>query len=169
MYFATLQQFAKTLKNLETIIGKAIKSAETRGFDPNNFCTSRLSPDMFPFTRQVQIACDVAKYAAASLAGKDAPKHEDNEKTLTELQARIRKVLGYLETFTVDDFKQVNSRTVVRMAFPQGKAMHAEEFLLSRAVPNFFFHLTTAYALLRAGGVDIGKGDYLGSLNMFDA
>ena len=167
MYYAVLQQFAKTLRNLDVLLEKAGKYAEARKFDPSNFCTARIAPDMFPLTRQIQIACDVAKTAAASLAGKEAPKFEDTEHTLEQLRERIRKTLAYLATFTADDFKTLDAQTVVKLPYPQGKSMHAQEFVLSRAIPNLYFHVTTAYDLLRAGGVEIGKGDYLGALNLF--
>ena len=167
MYYAALQQFAKTLRNLDTLLEKAVKHAEARKFDPNNYCTARIAPDMFPFTRQIQIACDVAKGAAAALANKEPPKFEDTEHTMEQLRERIRKTLGYLETFTADDFKTIDAQTVVKLPNPQGKAMHAQEFLLSRAIPNLYFHVTTAYDLLRSGGVEVGKGDFLGALNIF--
>jgi len=169
MYYAVIQQFARTLGNLDTILDKAAQSAEARKFDPNNFCAMRLAPNMFPFTRQIQVACDVAKTTAANLAGKEAPKHEDTEQTLADCKARIRKCLGYLETFRPDDFARTNAQTVIKLNFPQGKAMHADEYLLARCIPNFYFHVTTAYDLLRQGGVEIGKMDYLGQLPLLDA
>jgi len=169
MYYAVVQQFIRTLRNLDAILVKATKYAETRKFDPNVFCTMRLAPDMLPFTRQVQIACDTAKRTAAGLSGKEAPVHEDNEKTLDELRARIASCVAYLETFKPEDFAHVTDKTVVKVPNPPGKALYAPDALLGRSVPNFFFHVTTAYALLRAGGVEIGKLDFLGPLPLFDA
>ena len=167
MYYAMVQQFAKTLRNLDTLLEKAVKHAEARKFDPNNFCTARIAPDMFPLTRQVQIACDVAKTAAAALTGKEPPKFDDTEHTMEQLRERIRKTLAYVETFTADDFKKIDAQTVVKLPYPQGKSMHAQEFLLSRCVPNLYFHATTTYDLLRAGGVELGKGDFLGAMSIF--
>jgi hypothetical protein len=169
MYFEMIQQFGRTLKALDAILDKAERYAETKKFDSANFCAMRLAPDMLPFPKQIQIATDVAKGAAATLAGKEAPKYEDNEKTIPELRERIRKTHAYLETFRPDDFKHLTPKTVLKIAFPQGKAMHAPDLLVSRSVPNFFFHVTTTYALLRHAGVDIGKGDFLGQLNLLDA
>lgn len=169
MYYEIIQQFSRTLKNLDTLLGKAVQHAETKKFDVNNFMTARLAPDMFPFPRQVQIACDVAKAAAASLAGKEAPKFEDNEATVADLRERIGKTLSYLETFKAQDFATLTPKSVVKVAYPQGKAMYAPEALLARAIPNLFFHTSMAYALLRQGGADVGKGDFLGQLHLFDA
>ncbi len=169
MYYAVIQQFVRTLHNLDAILAKAVAHAEAKKFDPNNFCTARLAPDMLPFTRQVQIACDAAKRAASALTGKEAPAHEDTERTMEELRGRVGKCLAYLESLTPEDFAHVTSKTVVKAPGPSGKSMYADDLLLGRQVPNFFFHVTTAYALLRAGGVEVGKRDFLGNLPMFDA
>ena len=164
MYFAVIEQFQRTLRALDAILGKALAFADTRKFSPDNFCTARLAPDMLPFTRQIQIACDTAKRTAAGLVGKEAPVHEDTEQTVTQLRERIQKCLVYLATFSSGDFTTVTATTEVKLPRPLGKAMRAEDWLLSRMVPNFFFHVTTAFALLRAGGVEIGKVDFLGQL-----
>lgn len=164
MYYLVIRQFARTLKNLDAILDKAHRYAQTRSFDPNNFCTARLFPDMLPFVSQIRIACDQAKGAAAALAGKLPPKHEDTETTLEELRGRIGKCLAYLDTFTAQDFERTTADTVITL--PRGRALHAEEYLLARQIPNFYFHVTTAYNLLRAGGVDVGKSDYLGPLSL---
>jgi hypothetical protein len=169
MYFSIIQQFQRTLRALDAMLGKAMLYADAKKFSPDNFCTARLSPDMLPFTRQIQIACDSAKRIAAGLLGKEAPAHEDTEQTMAQLRERIQKCLNYLATFQAKDFAKVTAQTEVKLANPAGKAMHAEDALLSRSMPNFFFHVMIAYALLRAGGVDIGKQDYLGDLPpMFD-
>lgn len=168
MYHLAIRQFARTLKNLDAIIGKAVAYAETRKFDVNNFVGERLFPDMLPFAAQVRIATDMAKAAAANLSGKEAPKFEDNEKTVEELRARIRKCISYLEGFSAADFEKVSPKTVIKVPFPQGKALYADEYLLGRQIPNFFFHVATAYNLLRQGGVDIGKLDFIGSLDLLD-
>ena len=168
MYHLAIRQFVRSLKNLDAIIGKAGAYAETRKFDVNNFVGLRLFPDMLPFANQVRIATDMAKAAAANLSGKEAPKFEDNEKTVEELRARIRKCISYLEGFSAADFEKVTAKTVIKIPFPQGKALHAEEYLFGRQIPNFFFHVVTAYNLLRAGGVDVGKLDFIGSLELLD-
>jgi hypothetical protein len=169
MYYLVVRQFARTLKNLDAILEKAQGYAKARNFDVNNFLTERLAPDMLPFVTQIRIACDHAKTAAASLAGKEAPKHEDNEKTFEELRGRIAKCLAYLDTFTAKDFERTTPQQIVKLVRPPGKGLHADEYLFARQIPNFFFHVSTAYALLRRGGVEIGKSDFLGPLNLIDA
>jgi hypothetical protein len=169
MYYLAVRQFVKTLKSLDNILDKAAKHAQAKNFDVNNFVEMRLFPDMLPFVAQIRIACDAAKTTAAALAGKEPPRHEDNEKTFEELRGRIGKCLAYLETFTAADFEKTNAKTVVKIPNPKGKALHAEEYLFGRQLPNFFFHVTTAYNLLRKGGVELGKMDYLGGFNLIDA
>ena len=169
MYYLAIRQFARSLKNLDTILGKAVSFAETRKFDVNNFCSVRLFPDMLPFASQVRIATDMAKAAAANLGGKEAPKFEDNETTVEQLRARVRRCIAFLDGFSAADFEKVTSKTIVKIPFPAGKALPADEYLLGRQVPNFFFHVTTAYNLLRQGGVDIGKMDFIGDLPVQDA
>jgi hypothetical protein len=168
MYYLAIRQFARSLKNLDGVLDKAVKHAEARKFDVNNFINDRLFPDMLPFVAQVRIACDNAKAAAANLSGKEAPKHEDNETTFPELRARIAKCLAYLDTFTAADFEKTTAQTLVRFPNRPGKALHADEYLFGRQFPNFYFHLTTAYDLLRHGGVELGKTDYLGPLNFIE-
>lgn len=169
MYYLTIRQFARTLKNLDSVLDKAAQHAKSHNFDVNNYCTSRLFIDMLPFTAQIRIACDMAKAAAANLAGKEAPKFEDNETSFEQLRDRIKRTVAFLDTLTQKDFENTNSQTVIKIPFPQGKALHADEYLLGRQVPNFFFHVTTAYALLRHGGVPLSKMDYIGALNLKDA
>ncbi|WP_141732315.1 DUF1993 domain-containing protein [Oligoflexus tunisiensis] len=167
MYFETIQQFQKVLGNLEAILVKAKHHADRRGFDANNFLGMRLTPDMFPLVRQIQIATDTAKATAAGLAGKEAPLYEDNETTLTQLIERVRSTRAFLQGFKANDFAGVEARKVKVPSTP-GKAMRAPDYVMQRAVPNFYFHVTTAYALLRQGGVDLGKKDFLGDLPMID-
>jgi uncharacterized protein len=167
-YHLAIRQFERSLKNLDAVLDKATKHAEARKFDVNNFCSARLFPDMLPFMAQVRIACDSAKAAAANLAGKEAPKHEDNETSIADLRARIAKVLAYLATFTPADFERTTPQTIIKLPNPAGKGLHADEYLFGRQIPNFYFHLTTAYDLLRHGGVELGKRDYLGPLNLVD-
>ena len=169
MYYLAVRQFARTLKNLDAIMDKAQAFAKARNFDVNNLLTERLFPDMLPFATQIRIACDHAKSAAASLSAKEAPKHEDNEKTFEELRGRIGKCLAYLDTFTEKDFERTTPEMVVKLTRPPGKGLRANEYLFGRQIPNFYFHVTTAYALLRTSGVEIGKSDFLGSLDVIDA
>jgi hypothetical protein len=164
-YYLAVKQLARTLKILDAVLDKALKHAEARKFDVNNFCAARLFPDMLPFLAQVRIACDVAKATASNLAGKEAPKHEDNETTVTELRARIAKCLAYLETFTAADFERTRPETQIKLPNRPGQSLAADEYLFARQIPNFYFHVTTAYDLLRHGGVELGKADYLGPLN----
>lgn len=172
MYYLTIRQFMRSLKNLDTILGKAEAYAEARKFDVNNFYAARLFPDMLPFAVQIRIACDAAKLTGSLLSGKEAPKHEDNETTVAELRGRIGKCLGYLETLSAKDFERTTPDTVIKLpgsATRPSKSLRANEFLFARQIPNFYFHVATTYDLLRHGGVEIGKGDYLGPLEYVDA
>ena len=167
-YYLVIRQMARTLKNLDGVLDKAMKQAEARKYDVNNFCQARLFPDMLPFVAQIRIACDHAKSAAANLAGKEPPRHEDNETTVADLRGRIAKCLAYLDTLTASDFEKTKPDTLIRLPNRPGKAIPAEEYLLARQLPNFFFHATTAYDLLRHGGIEIGKSDFLGPLGFID-
>jgi len=169
MYYLTIRQFARTLKNLDAVLSKAEAYATQRGFDVNNLLSARLSPDMLPFVAQIRIACDNAKMAAANLSGKPAPKHEDTEKTFEELHGRIAKALAFIDSVTESDFAAVKPDQPVKLAYPPNKALRAQDYLLARQIPNFYFHVVTAYDILRQGGVDLGKGDYLGDLPLIDA
>lgn len=158
-------EMKKLLRNLDGWLGKATAHAEARKYDTSVLLQTRLTPDMFPFVRQVQSACDSAKFAASRVTGKDAPSHPDTETSFAELSARIGKVVAYLDTFTANDFAGADTRTVSLPRW-EGKSMTAIDYLVEHAVPNFFFHLTTAYAILRQAGVDVGKRDYLGALSL---
>jgi hypothetical protein len=162
MYYLAIRQFARSLRNLDAILGKAIAYATARKFDVNNFMGARLAPDMLTFPSQVRIACDTAKSAAAGLSGKEAPKHEDNETTVEELRARVAKCVAYLDTFTAADFERTTPDQMISM--PRNRSMAANEYLWARQIPNFYFHVATTYDLLRHGGVEIGKSDYLGQM-----
>ena len=168
MYFLAIQQFKRSLRQLDSILGKAEAHAKSRGWDPSNFLTSKLAPDMLPFVRQIRIACDTAKNAGAALAGQDPPKHEDNEQTFEELHGRIAKCLTFLDSLTPASFEATRGDTVVKMPNKPGKGMKADDFLWVRQIPNFYFHVTTAYDILRNGGVDVGKTDYLGKYELLD-
>ena len=151
------------LSNLDKWIDKGAEHAKIKAFDPNVLVTTRLAPDMYPLVRQVQSACDAAKFAAARLSGKDAPKHEDKEQTVDELHARIRAVTTYLDGFSVADFKDAETRRI-ELPFLEGVPLTGAQYLFEMAQPNFYFHVTTAYAILRHNGIDLGKRDYIGGL-----
>ncbi|HEY2410563.1 MAG TPA: DUF1993 domain-containing protein [Polyangiaceae bacterium] len=165
MYHAMFGQMKKELGQLDKWLEAATAFAKEKSFEPNNYLSFRLAPDQFAFARQVQTACDTAKLAASRLSGKDAPKHADNEQTLDELRTRVREVIGYLDTFSAKDFEGAATRSVTQPRW-EGKTMAGADYFLEHAVPNFFFHLTHAYAILRHNGVNIGKRDYLGALSL---
>ena len=168
--YLVVKQFARTLRNLDAVLDKATKYAEARKFDVSNFCTARIHPDMLPFVFQIRNACDHAKSAAANLSGKTAPKHEDTEKTFPELRERIAKCVAYLDTFTPADFSNVKPDTLIKLptASRPGRAIPAAEYFYARQIPNVYFHVTTAYAILRHNGVELGKMDFIGSMPVHD-
>ncbi|MBT9553225.1 MAG: DUF1993 domain-containing protein [Hydrogenophaga sp.] len=159
---ASLPVFQTALSNLLHCLNKAEANAAARKFDPNVLFAARLAPDMLPFASQIRIACDAAKNGTARLAGIEAPKFEDNETTFAELQARIRKTLDWLATVPAS---AIDGREDADITFPVGRdktrTMTGEAYLKHYALPNMFFHVVTAYALLRHNGVDVGKTDYL--------
>lgn len=161
MYTATVPPFRSMLKNLSAVMAKAEAHCEAKKIDPAVFLASRLYPDMLPFTAQVQIATDNAKGAAARLAGVEIPKFEDNEKTFPELQARLDKTIAFLDTLTEAQFEGAENRDIVLQQRSGTLEFKGATYLLQFANPNVYFHITTAYALLRHGGVEIGKKDYL--------
>jgi len=163
LYDATIPVFSKFLRNVERWLDKAVAHAEQRKFDPQVLLDSRLAPDQFPLIKQIQELCDAAKFASAKLAGKTAPSHPDTEKTLDEARARLRTCLAYLETFGRDDFVGAEDRTCSHL-WMQGKSLRGGDYLDHYALPNFHFHLTTAYAILRHNGVPLGKTDFIGEL-----
>lgn len=163
MYFETLGQMKKMLGRLDLWLDAAAEFAKKKSFDPNLFLGFRLAPDQFAFVRQVQSACDTAKLAASRLSGKDAPSHADTEQTLDELRTRVRAVIAYLDGFKAADFESGATRVVTQPRW-QGKVMSGADYFLEHAVPNFFFHITHAFAILRHNGVEVGKRDYLGPL-----
>ncbi|MGO9836290.1 MAG: DUF1993 family protein [Polyangiaceae bacterium] len=165
MYYETLGQMKKQLGQLDKWLESAAAFAKAKSFDPDLFLGFRLAPDQFAFARQVQTACDTAKLAMSRLSGKEAPAHPDTEKTLDELRARVRSVIAYLDSFSAKDFEGAATRVVTQPRW-EGKVMTGADYFLEHAVPNFFFHLTHAYAILRHNGVEIGKRDYLGALSL---
>jgi len=162
MSSATLPLFQTMLGNLSHILDKGQAHAEARKFDPVALLQYRLAPDMLPFTRQIQIACDAAKNGVARISGVEAPKFDDTESTFPELKARIQKTLDYLATVPAARLDGTEDKEVT---FPVGReatrTMKAEAYLKHSVLPNFFFHVTMAYAILRHNGVELGKADYL--------
>jgi uncharacterized protein len=163
MYFAIIGQLKKELGQLDKWLTAAGEYAKAKSFDPAIFLSLRLAPDQFAFARQVQTTCDTAKLATARLAGKEAPKHEDKEQTLEELSARVRSVISYLDSFSAADFEAAATRVITQPRW-EGKTMSGANYFLEHALPNFFFHLSHAYAILRHNGVGLGKRDFLGQL-----
>lgn len=162
MYAASVPVFSAMLKNLAHVLAKGEANAAQRKIDPQVFLNDRLAPDMFPLSRQVQIATDHAKGAAARLSGREALKLDDNEKSFTELLARIEKVREHLSTFSPADIDGSADREVVLKIAGKDTPLAGMQYLLHYAMPNFYFHVTTAYDILRHNGVPIGKGDFFG-------
>jgi uncharacterized protein len=163
MYEAIVRQFQKQLRQIDGWLDKAEAHATERKFDPNGLLSARLAPDQFALGRQIQATCDVAKLAAARLTGKEAPAHPDTETTLAELRARVQSVLGFLGSLTPADFADAATRTITQPRW-EGRVMTGHDYFLEHALPNFYFHLTHVYALLRHNGVNVGKRDFLGPL-----
>jgi hypothetical protein len=163
LYDATIPVFTKFLRQVDGWLDKAVAYAEQRKFDPEILLAARLAPDQFPLLRQLQAACDQAKFTAAKLTGKEPPSHPDTETTIPQLRARLATVIEYLATFKREDFEGAEERACSH-TWMQGKVMRGGDYLDHMALPNLHFHLTTAYAILRHNGVPLGKSDYLGSL-----
>jgi uncharacterized protein len=162
MYQAAIPPMLRALNNLSAILEKGEASAIARKIDPSVLITSRLYPDMLPLVKQVQIASDIARRGAARLAGVEAPAMEDNETTFPELIGRLKTTIAYLETLTPAQIDGTESKAIV---LPMGKeTMNFEglPYLVGFVLPNVYFHVTTAYNILRHNGVEIGKGDFLG-------
>jgi len=162
MYSASVTVFSRMLKNLMAIFEKAEAFAAEQNIDLQTFVETRLAPDMIPLSGQVQIATDGAKGVTSRLAGKPLPSWADDEKTFAELKARIQKGIDYLDTFSPEEFVGSDDRTVTIKIGGNDVELSGETYLLNRGLPNFFFHVTTAYDILRHKGVPIGKKDYLG-------
>jgi hypothetical protein len=155
------------LNGLSAILDKAAAFAAAKKIDPSVLLNTRLAPDMFPFVRQVQIATDLAKNGAARLAGVEPPRYEDNEKTIEELKARIARTVAYIKSV---DMRAIDGAGDRQITFPLGPSnkgeMRGDDYLNHFVLPNVYFHLTTAYAILRHCGLDIGKQDFLGAIPM---
>jgi hypothetical protein len=167
LYELSVPQLKRMLTNLDRWLGLAIEYAEKKKFDPKVLLTSRLAPDQFPLYRQVQSVCDQAKFLPARLTGKEPPKHEDGEQGFEELRARIKDVQSYLDTFQPADFQGAETR-LVKLGFMPGKAFRGLNYMSEFLLPNFYFHVTTAYAILRHNGVTLGKQDFLGAITLED-
>ena len=163
MYAALVQQMKKQLGQLDKWLDATASYAAAKKIDPNLFLAFRLAPDQFAFARQVQTACDTAKLAAARLTGQEAPKHADTEQTIDELKIRVRAVIEYLDGFGAAALDGAATRAITQPRW-EGKTMTGADYFVEHAVPNFYFHLTHAYAILRHNGVPVGKRDFLGGL-----
>ncbi len=164
MYTASIPVFTQMLGGLSAVLAKAQAHVDDKKLDANALLQARLFPDMFPLTRQVQVACDFAKSVAARLAGVDVPKHDDTEQSFADLQARIASVLAFLKGLDNTQFDAAATREVVSQAgTPKEKRFSGQVYLLNYGMPHLYFHVTTAYNILRHNGVEVGKKDYVGS------
>ena len=161
--YAHLAHGQKMLKNLDGWLAKAAEHAAAKHFDPNILAHARLAPDAFPLARQVGSACDAMKYLAAYATGRTAPSHPDTETTFTEVRQRIATVLEHLDGFRREDFVGASDRRAAP-AWLRGGSLALDDYLLHVAIPNFHFHVTMAYAILRHNGVPLGKAEFLGAL-----
>ena len=164
MYSASVPVFKQMLLALADVLAKAEAHAKANNIDAETLLQARLAPDMFPLVRQVQIACDFAKSVPARLAGVEVPSYEDSEQNFAELQTRISNTLAVVDSFSaaqIDGSEELE--VVLRAGTPKEKKLNGQTYLLSYGLPQFFFHITTSYALLRQNGVEIGKRDYMGA------
>ena len=162
MYQASAPRFVNMLKNLSVLLDKAQAHAEARKIEPAALTAYRLYPDMFPLTRQVQIACDTAKGAVARLAGIEVPKHEDMEQTFAELKARIAKTIDFIDSVKPAQIDGSEGKEIVLKLRSGEVKLEGLQYLMAFATPNFYFHATTVYSILRHNGVEVGKRDFLG-------
>ena len=164
MHAASVPVFQQLLGGLDNILAKAGTHVAEKKIDPNALLQARLFPDMFTFTRQVQIACDFAKGVSARLAGVDVPAYEDKEQSFEELRALVAKTIAFIGSLDASQFVGSEERVIVtRPGTPRERTFDGQAYLLTYGLPQFFFHVTTAYALLRHNGIEIGKKDYVGA------
>ena len=163
MHQASAPIFIQGLKGLSTVLRKAAARAEEKGYDPVALLQARLYPDMFPLTRQVQICTDFARGSIARLAGDEPPVLTDNEASFGDLIARVEKTAAFVAAYSADRIDGSEEREITLVRRGQSTVVKGQSYLLQQAMPNFYFHLTTAYAILRHNGVEIGKKDYLGA------
>jgi hypothetical protein len=164
MHSASVPVFVRMLGNLLTWLDKAEAHAAARKFEPGVLLSARLAPDMLPFGKQIQIACDAAKFGVARLAGVEAPKFDDTENSLGELRERVKRTIDYVQSISAAQLDGTEDKDVIVPRRDGSMTLKGEPYLKHFVLPNFFFHVTTTYALLRHNGVDLGKGDYLGAL-----
>ncbi|MEO6744179.1 MAG: DUF1993 domain-containing protein [Caldimonas sp.] len=164
MHSASVPIFARMLGNLLTWLDKAEAHATARKFDPSVYLGSRLAPDMLPFTNQIQIACDAVKFGVARLSGVEAPKFADDEASLADLRTRVRKTIDFIQSVPAAQIDGTEDKDVVVPRRDGSMTLKGEAYLKNFVLPNFFFHVTTTYALLRHNGVELGKGDFLGPM-----
>jgi len=169
MSHSSVDAYVRSLNALSAIIDKAAEHAGAKKFDPNIYCAMRLRPDMFAFARQVQVACDQAKNAASRLADVEPPKYEDHEATLADLKARIAKTVAHLQGLDRKAIDASADRDIVFPLGPNKMKMPGADYLTQFSLPNFYFHVTAAYAILRYAGVDLAKRDFLGAVQMTPA
>jgi uncharacterized protein len=169
MYYQAIAQCAQTVKNVETWLDKAEEYAAAKHLDVGVLMTGRLAPDMKPFIYQVQSACDYLKAGAAWLSGQKPPKHDDTEQTIDEVRARIRKTVAFVESVAEAQYAGAADQRVSLSFAPAGKVLVGPNYLLQMTIPNVYFHLAMAYAVLRHHGVNVGKMDFLGPINWVDA
>jgi hypothetical protein len=162
MYQASVPRFVNILGNLSGILDKAQAHVDAKKLDAATLTNYRLFPDMLPMVTQVQIACDTAKGVVARLAGIESPAYEDNEKTLAELKARIARTIDFIQTMTPAQIDGTEDKEIITKRGDKETRYTGMQFLLGHAVPNFYFHVTTTYNILRHNGVEIGKRDFLG-------
>lgn len=162
MYAASVPVFKQMLGSLSDILDKAETHSSTRKIDPDALLQARLFPDMLPLSRQVMIATDFTKGACARLAGIEVPKFDDTEQTFPELKTRIAKTIAFIDTLTPAQIDGSEARDITTSAGPNTKTFKGQSYLLNYALPQFFFHAATAYAILRHNGIEIGKKDYMG-------
>jgi hypothetical protein len=164
LYAASVPVFKQMLDSVSAILTKAEQHAVAKNIEPNALLQDRLFPDMFPLLRQVQIAADFARGISARLAGVDVPKYEDKEQSFADLQALLTKTAAFLDGFTAAQIDGNEGREIVtRPGTPKEKKFNGQSYLLSYGLPQFFFHVTTIYAILRHNGLEIGKRDYMGA------
>ena len=164
MYQASIPVFIRGLGNLSAILAKAATHAEAKQIEPSVFINARLAPDMYPLSRQVQIASDIAKGCAARLAGIEVPSYDDNETTFPELQARIAKTVAFLQSVSPSQIDGSEQRPISLKLRGNEVSFLGQPYLLGFVLPNFYFHLTTTYAILRHNGLEIGKQDFIGGI-----
>ncbi len=167
MYDIVVPEFVKLLESMKGYFTKAAQHADTKKYDINNLLTARLAPDQYSLAKQVNVTCFLAEECISRLVGKPNPKFEGQEKSVSELKARIDQSVSYLKSFKKEDFAGWEERPA-DIFFAEGKYLKGFEYLTQLGIPNFYFHLVTVYSILRQNGVDVGKGDYLGALPFLD-